>query len=129
MPDDQAQTKDDRPTLKPFNATLQEQRRGELHQELSEGLAELVAAVMEHDKAGTLQLTLKVKPAGDGEQVHVIDTVKVSAPKADNKPSIFFADDAGNLSRRNPRQPELPLRKLEGGAQPTDAQAAEAATT
>lgn len=127
---DQAEAPEVTPQLKPFAATLQEQRKGELHQELSEGLAELVAAVMEQEKPGTLTLQLKVSPAGDGEQVHVVDKVKVAAPQPDNKPSIFFATAEGNLSRRNPRQPELPLRKVPsaGDVEPGDP-AAEAATS
>ena len=51
---------------KPFAAFLQEQRRGGLHGELSESLQELVRAVEEHRKAGTLTLTVKVAPFGDG---------------------------------------------------------------
>jgi hypothetical protein len=57
---------------RPFTGFLQEQRRGALHQELSEILAETVAAVTEHGKPGTVTLTLKIKPAGDN-MVQIFD--------------------------------------------------------
>jgi len=99
-------------TVKPFAQFLQEQRNGNLHSELSEKLQELVAAVIEHDKGGTLTLTVSVKPAGNGINLVVSDDVKCKAPEADRPVALFYADSAGNLSRRDPRQPELPLREI-----------------
>jgi hypothetical protein len=99
---------------KPFAAWLQEQRQGGLHGEVSDALADLVAAVMEHDKAGSLTLTVKVKPAGDNA-VFVTDEVKSKPPEGERPAALFFTDPRGNLSRRDPRQPELPLRQVAGG--------------
>jgi hypothetical protein len=107
------------PQIKPFGAVVQEQRNGLLHSELSEKLADLVGAVLEHEKPGALTLTIKVTPNKDGSSLLVTDDVKVKAPAAPRRPSVFFADSHGNLSRRDPRQPELPLRELRGGATPT----------
>jgi hypothetical protein len=87
---------------KPFAAFLQEQRRGGLHGELSEALQELVRAVEEHRKGGSLTLTLSVKPNGDGVVV-VTDKVAVKLPEGEKGSSIFFVDD-GNLVRNDPRQ-------------------------
>ncbi|HEY3021859.1 MAG TPA: hypothetical protein VGJ32_16790 [Solirubrobacteraceae bacterium] len=97
-------------TRRPFASWLQDQRGGGLHGELSDALAELVAAVREHDKGGSLTLTVKVAP--NGESVMVSDDVKVTPPKPARGASLFFADHQGNLSRRNPAQPELPLREV-----------------
>ena len=97
---------------RPFTQFLLEQRRGGLHEDLSEALAETVAAVIEHGKQGTVQVTLKIKPAGDA-MVQIFDTLKVSAPEGDKAPSIFYVDEAGNVSRSDPRQVEMPLRKVE----------------
>ena len=83
---------------KPFAAFLQEQRRGALHGELSERLQELVLAVEEHRKAGTLTLTLSVKPNGNGV-VTISDKVVVKVPEGERGSSIFFTDEAGNLVR------------------------------
>lgn len=111
------ETGSERPATKPFAAFVQEQRRGALHTELSEQLADLVHSCVETGKKGKLTLTIAVAPMKGEEGVLTItDDVKVAAPKPDARPAIFFADEHGNLSRNDPRQTELPLRGVEGGA-------------
>lgn len=105
---------------RPFTGFLQEQRRGALHEELSEMLAETVAAVTEHGKVGTVTLTLKIKPAGD-QMVQVFDELKCKAPEGEKPPSIFYTDDAGNVSRTDPRQTSLPLNAVKLGSRGTGA--------
>lgn len=98
---------------KPFSQFLVEQRRGGLHGELSDRLQEVVAAVAEHQKPGSLTLTLKIKPAEKGIGQYVVtDEIRAKAPEGARGASLFFADDHGNLSRDDPRQPELPLREV-----------------
>jgi hypothetical protein len=93
-----------------FTQVLHELRRGGVHVELSESLAELVAAVREHKKPGTLTLTLKVQPEEDDrEMVAIYDTVKLSKPQPTKAKSLFFTDQRGSITKTNPRQPELPL--------------------
>lgn len=94
--------------VRPFTQFLYEQQNGNLHSELSEELQALVAACMEHQKQGTLVLKITVKPMSNGVNVTVSDEVKVNAPQPDRADSLFYATRAGNLSRRNPAQPELP---------------------
>lgn len=101
----------EKPDARPFTGFLQEQRRGALHQELSDALAECVAAVTEHGKVGTVTLTLKIKPAGD-QMVQIFDGLKTSAPQGEKAPSIFYTDETGNVSRTDPRQMEMPLRPV-----------------
>ncbi len=101
-------------TRKPFAAFVQEQRGGGLHGELSDALAALVLAVQEHRKTGTIVLTVTVKPNNDGQTVTVTDKLKLTMPEGERGAAIFFADEDGNLTRRNPAQPELPLRGLRG---------------
>jgi hypothetical protein len=96
---------------KTFTSFLHEQRGGVLHAELTDALAELVAKVAEHEKGGTLTLKITIKPEADGA-VKVADEVAIKAPRPASRPSLFFTDSSGNLSRRNPRQPELPLREI-----------------
>lgn len=98
--------------VRPFAAFLQETRGGALHAELSEGLAELVHACLEHEGAGSLTLKIRVAPNRDGLSVTVTDDVAIKAPQGDRGAALFFADRRGNLSRRNPAQPELPLREI-----------------
>lgn len=109
-----------RPQTKPFSAFVQEQRRGALHGELSDSLAELVAACREHGKPGSLTVTIAVEPNKDGQTVNVTDAVKLKLPEADRGAALFFADDHGNLTRQNPAQPELPLREVGGGGERED---------
>ena len=82
-----------------------------LRVELTESLGELVAAVIEQRKAGSLVLTVKVTPNKDGVTVLVTDKVKLTKPEAERGGAIFFVDAFGSLSRSNPLQPELPLRE------------------
>lgn len=98
---------------KPFAAFVQEQRNGGLHGELSDALAQLVLAVDEHRKAGSLVLTVKVSPNNDGMTVTVTDKIKLTVPEGDRGAAIFYVDADGNLNRRNPMQTELPLREVE----------------
>lgn len=108
----------DAPARKPFAAFVQEQRRGALHTELSDHLADLVHSCVETGKKGKLTLTVTVAPmkgSSDGV-LTVTDDVKVAAPKPDARPAIFYADEHGNLSRNDPRQLEIGLRGVDGGA-------------
>lgn len=100
------------PPTKLFAAWIQEQRQGALHAELSEKLAELGAAVVDLQKGGTLTLKIAVAPAGKEQSAVVVtDEVKLKAPE-DRGTSMFFTDKDGNMHRRDPRQPELPLRDV-----------------
>lgn len=103
-------------SVRPFLAFLQEHRSGELHDELSERLNELTRAVQGVGKKGTLTLVIEVRPAGRShDQVFVVDDVKAKLPEPDRAESIMYVDGAGNLSRSNPLQAELPgLREVRG---------------
>jgi hypothetical protein len=118
MDPDTADQTADPPVRKPFAAFVQEQRRGALHVELSDNLAELVTACVETGKKGKLTLTVTVAPmkgSSDGV-LTVTDEVRLAVPKADARPAIFYADEHGNLSRNDPRQLEIGLRGVDGGA-------------
>lgn len=101
---------------KPFAAFVQEQRNGAMHDDLSTGLAELVAACVETGRKGTLTLKVIVAPQKDEVTLLVTDDVVVKAPRHESKPALFFHDTAGNLLRNDPRQLDLAsLRELPGG--------------
>lgn len=102
--------------IRPFADWLLEQRRGTLHAELGDGLNELLDAVVEHNKGGTLTLVVHVKPAGVGDEtVFVSDEVKVKKPVGDRPATLFFVDDDRNLTRENPRQLSFEtLRSVDG---------------
>jgi hypothetical protein len=117
--DDVAQA-DDRGQIRPFADFLQDQRNGRAHTEASDALHELIDAVVEHQKPGTLTLKIVVSPAdsGDAEILKVVDDVLVKLPRADRSGSYFFATAGRNLSRDDTRQRRLPLREVPDGAEP-----------
>ncbi|WP_342640914.1 hypothetical protein [Rhodoligotrophos ferricapiens] len=98
-----------------FSAILAELDHGRVHDELTEKLADLADAVRDTRKAGTVTLTLTVKPNGE-RSVEITDSIKAKLPEGDKAKSLFFVDEHGNLSRRDPRQMEMPLRDVEAHA-------------
>jgi hypothetical protein len=101
--------------VKPFAAFLQEHRNGLAHSEASDLLNELVQAVVETGKGGSLTMTIKVKPAGKGDHktLFVSDDIRIKKPELERSETIFFVDDQHNLRRDDPRQPQLPLREVD----------------
>lgn len=90
--------------IRPFSEYLIETNRGTTHAKLTAELHDLVAAVREHGRSGSLTLTIKVAPfaKGDDSQLTVTEEIAVKAPKPDPRPSIYFADRAGNLTTKDP---------------------------
>lgn len=88
---------------KPFNDTLVQLRFGELHDDLTKALNELVQKVDTSQKGGKIVLTLAIK-AGKGGQIEIADDLKVTLPKVEKATSILFATPEGNLQRQDPRQ-------------------------
>lgn len=100
--------------VRPFSEWMLTQRKGHLHEQLSEALVEVVNAVVEHDKVGTLTLKVKVAPGGRGYSptVTITDAIVLNVPEGAPESALFFVDDDGNLTRRDPNQPELGLREV-----------------
>ncbi|SEH89172.1 hypothetical protein [Paraburkholderia hospita] len=88
---------------KPFNDTLVQLRFGELHDELTEAMNEMVKKVDASQKSGKIVLTLAFK-AGKGGQLEIADDLKITLPKIEKATSILFATPEGNLQRQDPRQ-------------------------
>lgn len=116
-----------RESTKPFAGFLREARKGLLHEELSDALADIVAGVMKHGKAGKLTLTLTVKPEGE-DAVTIADAYDAKVPTPPAKASLYFADEFGHLSRQRLNQLEMPLTGIDGGQPVTRDSAAEGAT-
>jgi hypothetical protein len=109
--------------VRPFMDFVREHRNGATHDECSDALQELVAAVTAANKAGKLTLTITIKPAGrDSGALEVGAEVKLSPPKAVPGVAIFFATPENNLQRQDPRQATLALRDI---ASPLHAQGVE----
>lgn len=102
--------------VRPFAAVLAELHGGKVHARLTEQLAALTAAVTATGKKGVLTLQLEVKPlkAGQPEVLQVVAKSVCKAPEGEDAAptTVFYADETGNLTRDDPRQPQLPLRGL-----------------
>ena len=97
---------------RPFNDLLREHRNGQTHDELSDALNDLVAAVNEEGKAGTLTFTVSIKPMGKSDGLEVSADIKVKPPKKTAGVSIFFSTPENNLVRVDPRQATMELREV-----------------
>ena len=98
---------------RPFMDFLREHRSGSTHDELSDALQELVAAVTQEGKAGKLTLSISIKPAGrDSGALEVAAEIKSAPPKQQPGVAIFFATPENNLIRQDPRQASMELREI-----------------
>ncbi|WP_337878411.1 hypothetical protein [Caldimonas sp.] len=95
---------------RPFFDTLRDVRGGQVIDDLAEQMQELVRAVEATGKAGTLTLTLEVKPFKGAAEAAVVvkDTIKLKLPKHESAGTVLFATVDGNLQRNHPAQDELP---------------------
>ncbi|KVD35464.1 hypothetical protein WK59_04005 [Burkholderia ubonensis] len=94
---------------KSFTATLVDIRRGELVEEATDKLNDLVKAVQDSGKGGKLTLTIDIKPfAKAADAMSVKGNVVVTLPKTTDAEEVFFATYENNLSRNNARQDDLP---------------------
>ena len=92
-----------------FVDTLRDLRSGEVIDQLDEQLQELVQAVQVTGGGGQIQLTIVVIPAkGASEAVVVKDTIKLKKPEIKSSGTLMFPTVEGNLSRKHPKQDDLP---------------------
>lgn len=89
------------PNIRDFASFMLDRPR--THAELGEALHDLVARVRDTGKKGSLTLTVFVEPfEKDVERIVVNDEIRLRLPEHDRKPSMFFADRDGNLTRNDP---------------------------
>lgn len=101
-------------SIRPFADVLHDLGKGQVADEASVLLTDLVQAVTTYGKQGSFTLRIVVAPLkGSAGQVTVSATAKASPPEADPVAAVFFADDSGNLSRNDPRiEPMFDLREV-----------------
>lgn len=100
-------------TARAFSMLLQDIRDGRTHSELTAAMDELIQAVRNTAKAGSITLEIKVKPSNRGHEVDrvtVTDKITTKIPKPERGDDFFFVTDDNNLSRNHPRQQALDLR-------------------
>jgi hypothetical protein len=99
-----------------FASFVIEQRNGGLHAEASDCLAQVVKAVQDHGKGGSVIIKIDIKPGSKGTNTLVVsDRVEVKVPQGDRPAALYFPDENGNLHRSDPRQQALPLRRVDVG--------------
>lgn len=91
---------------------LQNLDAGEVIDEGSRQLRELVTMVNRRDGAGSLTIKINVKPFKAGAMIFTAE-VTSKAPKEEPASSLFYAAEDGALSRNDPRQRELKLEAVE----------------
>lgn len=96
---------------KAFGVFLQEINEGRVHGRATERLDALLHAVRDTGKAGSLTVTIKVKPAarsaGIVDKVTLKGEVKVDLPMNDAGEDFFWMTEDAELSRNHPRQSSL----------------------
>jgi hypothetical protein len=109
MTDQPPEEVDDGQQVRPFAAVLQELDRGRVHDEASTKLHDLINDVIDCEKDGTLTIKIKVGPIAKNDvSVLVVSADVDSRPPKQPRTSAYFVDRSGNLTRRDPRQPEIP---------------------
>jgi hypothetical protein len=102
---------------RPFADVIRELSGGQIYEDLTTKLGEIVTGVLETRKQGEISLKLTVKPNGDGS-VRVISDVKQKVPEPPRGDTLFFATSSGSLIRNDPRQSELALREVKDEVRP-----------
>lgn len=94
--------------MRPITDILREIRGGRGVDLASHRLAEVVQAVDETGKKGSITITLTVEPEkGGGSQKTIAMDVKAKIPEVDLPKGVFFSDQDGTLHRTDPRQEEM----------------------
>lgn len=92
--------------LPPFSAFLAEQRKGDLNAEATAALAEVVRAVSDTGKPGSVTVKITISPitkGQPGDQVVISDQVNNKPPREDQT-ALWYVTDGGGVSRRGPHQ-------------------------
>lgn len=95
-----------------FISIFTDLRNGRAHIDVSRQLSELIEAVVELKKKGTLTLQLTITPSAVHESGRLADTqlswtCKIKKPEATTGGTTFFVTEDGKLSRVDPDQGAL----------------------
>lgn len=97
-----------------FDKTLSQLNRGELNAELTSTLAEVIKAVRETRKQGTLTLSLKVSMLNTRteNQIKITPMVNSKIPELDREESIVFSTADGDVLFDDPSQLKMDLKTV-----------------
>jgi hypothetical protein len=94
---------------KTFTQTVAELNGGKFAEELTTALSDLVGACSSIGKAGSLTVTIKMKPGKAGSAMQVEHDFTLKAPEFDRPTDYMYVGKDNSLLRNDPRQPDLPL--------------------
>lgn len=99
-----------------FSNFLMELQNGDVNDEISQALNDIVQGVDATDKPGSLTLKIKISPNKKSSMVFVDAEVKVNVPSVGRPSSMFYIDPLNrNLVRNDPKQmsfSDLETKKL-----------------
>jgi hypothetical protein len=102
------------PPFTPFSDWLTDHAQGDVDVEMTLALAEVVQAVINHGKKGSVTLKVHIDTAGSGARTVVTAcVVEAKAPTAEPERSIFYVGERGSLHRDDPYQRRLPLKRVD----------------
>lgn len=89
-----------------FLSFLQTFRRGELTRQADEQLEKVISAIKETGGKGDITIKIPFK-LNKGGQLECTPTVNATIPQRPMGTGIYFANDEGRLSRRDPNQLDI----------------------
>jgi len=95
--------------IRPFDEVIRQINNGQLVEEITNEMTEVIAAVRATGKKGTITVTLALHPRGpNNEQMEVRPSIKGAAPELGRPISLFYVNDDDGLQRDDPLQNPLP---------------------
>jgi hypothetical protein len=95
--------------------TLSSLARGRLLEELSDAMLVVAEEVINTGKKGKVTLSLTITQSAPGEpSVVIAEEIKRTAPLRAPLGAMLFLGEGPEFHRRDPRQPEMDFRVLEG---------------
>lgn len=86
---------------------------GQLLDDANAKLAELSRAVLDNEGKGKIVLTINVSKVKGKDALEVLTDMKADIPGPPRDADLYFANDEGQVSRKDPRQPDLPETNIE----------------
>lgn len=100
-----------------FSVFLVDLNDGSTHAGLTADFYELLQAVRNHGRSGSMTLKIKVAPATKGGQevdkITITAERKLELPKPEHPQDFFWLTADAQPSRKHPRQQELALRQVD----------------
>lgn len=104
---------------KPITETLHHLGAGCLMDDAAEALSQLVLAVDQTGKPGSMTIKINVRKA-TGAALAVAGDLTIKKPAEPKIETLMFPTPEGNLLIEDPRQQKLELRAVSGASAPTE---------